>query len=93
MALTADPELVDLLAELTEYPCDQPDDADLQGPGEVVVPMRLRVGDTELTLLSTVATFGTPLDVTVAELVIETFFPADEASGIWFRERITLPPG
>ena len=93
VALTADPELVDLLAELTEYPCDQPDDADLQGPGEVVVPMRLRVGDTELTLLSTVATFGTPLDVTVAELVIETFFPADEASGIWFRERITLPPG
>ena len=52
--------------------------------------MRLRVGDTELAMLSTVATFGTPLDVTVAELVIETFFPADEASGRWFRERTSL---
>ena len=52
VALTADPELADLLAELTEYPCDQPDDADIQGPGEVVVPhappgRRHRAGDAE----------------------------------------------
>lgn len=85
VALTADPELSDLLTELTAYPCDQPE-VDLHGPGEVVVPLRLRVGDTELAMLSTVATFGTPLDVTVAELVIETFFPADEATGRWLRD-------
>jgi transcriptional regulator with XRE-family HTH domain len=85
VALTADPELADLLAELAGYPCDQPDDVDLHGPAEVVVPMRLRVDGTDLALLSTVATFGTPLDVTVAELVIETFFPADEATGDWLR--------
>lgn len=82
VALTADPELADLLEELTAYPCDQPDD-EPHGPGEVVVPMRLRVGDAELAMLSTVATFGTPLDVTVAELVIESFFPADEATAAW----------
>lgn len=82
VALTADPELADLLEELTAYPCDQPDD-EPHGTGEVVVPLRLRVGDAELALLSTVATFGTPLDVTVAELVIEAFFPADEATGAW----------
>ncbi|WP_408638997.1 hypothetical protein [Nocardiopsis suaedae] len=32
----------------------------------------------ELSFISTAATFGTPLDVTVAELVIESFYPADE---------------
>lgn len=86
VALTADPELVDLLEELTAYRCDQRE-VDVQGPGEVVVPMRLSVGGAELALLSTVATFGTPLDVTVAELVIETFFPANEATGQWLRHR------
>lgn len=88
VALTGDPELADLLAELEGYPCDQPE-VESHGPGEVVVPLRLRVGETELAMLSTVATFGTPLDVTVAELVIETFFPADEPTAQWLRERAT----
>lgn len=86
VALTADPELADLLEELEGYPCDDPVE-EVHGPGEVVVPLRLRVGDAELTMLSTVATFGTPLDVTVAELVIESFFPADEATAAWLREQ------
>ena len=37
-------------------------------------------GDTELSFFSTVATFGTAIDITVAELSIESFFPADEAT-------------
>jgi transcriptional regulator with XRE-family HTH domain len=41
------------------------------------VPLRLRHGDGELSFVSTVATFNTPLDVTVSELAIETFLPAD----------------
>lgn len=86
VALTADPELADLLAELEGYPSDEADQ-EMHGPGEVVVPLRIRVGDTDLAMLSTVATFGTPLDVTVAELVIETFFPADNATGTWLREQ------
>lgn len=90
VALTADPELADLLEELTGYPCDQPDD-EPHGPGEVVVPLRLRVGDAEVAMLSTVATFGTPLDVTVAELVIESFYPADEATAAWLRARSARP--
>ncbi|RNL65365.1 XRE family transcriptional regulator [Nocardioides marmoriginsengisoli] len=84
VALTADHELADLLTELEGYPCDQAEE-EVHGPGEVVVPLRLRIGDTDLALLSTVATFGTPLDVTVAELVIESFFPADEATADWLR--------
>ena len=41
-----------------------------------MLPLRLRHADGELAFFSTVATFGTPLDVTVAELMIESFFPA-----------------
>jgi hypothetical protein len=41
------------------------------------VPLRIRHSGGELAFLSTVATFGTPLDITVAELAIESFFPAD----------------
>lgn len=41
------------------------------------LPLRLRQGDTELSFISAVATFNTPLDVTVSELAIETFLPAD----------------
>jgi transcriptional regulator with XRE-family HTH domain len=79
LVATADPELQDLYDELRAYPCDQPEPLlELPGPGEVVVQLRLAYGEHELTFLSTVATFGTPLDITVSELVIESFFPADE---------------
>ncbi len=53
---------------------------ELPGPGDVVVPLRIRHGDGELAFFSLVAAFGTPLDITVAELAIESFFPADEAT-------------
>jgi hypothetical protein len=52
----------------------------------VVVPLRLRHGDRELSFLSIMASFGTPLDVTVAELAIESFFPADPATGSVLRD-------
>jgi hypothetical protein len=41
------------------------------------VPLRLRHGEIELAFISTKTTFGTAVDVTVAELSIESFFPAD----------------
>jgi transcriptional regulator with XRE-family HTH domain len=78
VALTTDPELSRLLSELRAYPCDQPEpEVEIPGPGDIVVPLRLRHGGRELALFSTVTTFGTPLDVTVSELAIESFFPAD----------------
>ena len=77
--LTADARLAELHAELVGYPCSQPEpDVELPGPADVFTPLRLRHGDGELSFFSTVATFGTPLDVTVAELVVESFYPADE---------------
>lgn len=45
------------------------------------VPLRLRWGDDELRLLSTLTHFGTAVDVTVAELRLEAFLPADAPTG------------
>jgi hypothetical protein len=53
----------------------------------VVVPLRVRVGERELAFFSTVATFGTPLDITLAELAIESFFPADAETAAELRAR------
>jgi len=87
VALTGDTGLAELLDELRAYPCDQPEpEVDVPGPGDVVVPLRLRHGDRELSFLSIMASFGTPLDVTVAELAIESFFPADPATGSVLRD-------
>ncbi len=47
---------------------------------DVFVPLRLRVDGRELSFFSTIATFGTPVDITVAELAIESFYPADAAT-------------
>jgi transcriptional regulator with XRE-family HTH domain len=55
----------------------QPDLASEPSP---LVPLTLRRGDLRLSLFSTIACIGTPLDVTLHELRIETFFPADRAT-------------
>jgi transcriptional regulator with XRE-family HTH domain len=76
--VSADPDLAALLGELRGYPGGEHDPA--PSPGDIAIPLRLRAGGAELSFLSTVATFGTPLDVTVAELTIEAFYPADPAT-------------
>jgi hypothetical protein len=43
-----------------------------------VHPLRIRHGEAVLSFVSTITVFGTPLDVTLSELAIESFFPADE---------------
>jgi transcriptional regulator with XRE-family HTH domain len=80
--LTADPVLTGLLDELRAYPV--PAAAARNAPvvdyGNVVVPFRLRTGELELAFFSTTTVFGTPIDITLSELAIEAFFPADEAT-------------
>jgi transcriptional regulator with XRE-family HTH domain len=82
VAVTGDEELRELEAELVGY-------ADAQGaapgppteaPGTVAIPVRLRSDDGELAFITTIATFGTALDITLAELAIEAFLPADVAT-------------
>src|SRR5438067_3415777 len=49
-------------------------------PDEVVLPVRIRAGDVRLTLFTTITTLGTPIDITLQELRIEAFHPADRAT-------------
>ena len=51
---------------------------------DLLVPIHIKKGDLELRLFCTFMTFGTPQDVTLQELRIETFFPADDVSArVW----------
>jgi transcriptional regulator with XRE-family HTH domain len=77
--VSGDPALAVLYDELAAYPGGEPAAHDLAA-GEIATPLRLRVGDRELAFLSTISTFGTAVDVTLAELAIESFFPADRAT-------------
>jgi transcriptional regulator with XRE-family HTH domain len=78
IALTGSGELARLYEEVTAYPCDQPEpEVTVPGPGDIFVPLRIRYKGQELIFFSTVATFGTALDITLAELSIESFYPAN----------------
>ncbi|MGH1446506.1 MAG: helix-turn-helix domain-containing protein [Cognatishimia sp.] len=55
-------------------------DGDADGVRPAVIPARYRVGDAVLSLFSTISQFGATDDIAMAELRIEMFFPADEAT-------------
>ena len=74
-----DPVLGALADELSAYPVP-PEAGEHPAPGDVFVTLRLATRQGELAFFSTTTVFGTPLDVTLAELALETFFPADEAT-------------
>ena len=80
IAATADPVLAALLAELQAYP--MPEQAeDLTPPSAaagVVIPLQFRTDHGTLSFISTTTVFGTAMEVTVQELALETFFPADD---------------
>ena len=80
--VTADPRLEALLAELRGYSGGDParrdvDAAAIPGLTGVAAPLRLRTDQGTLSFLSTTTVFGTAVDVTLSELAIEAFFPAD----------------
>jgi transcriptional regulator with XRE-family HTH domain len=76
---TADPALGTLLDELRAYPAPLgPVMKEGDEIGSLVIPFRLTMSGGVLSFISTTMVFGTPLDVTSAELAIESFFPADE---------------
>jgi transcriptional regulator with XRE-family HTH domain len=77
---TGDPALAALHEELRGYPGGGAPPVRETSAHEIAVPLRLRAGGAELTFISTITTFGTATDVTVAELSIESFFPADAAT-------------
>jgi len=87
---TGDATLQALQAELAAYPA--PDGDESPDAGAVVVPLRIRTELGELSFLSTTTVFGTPVEVTLSELAIESFFPADAATGRILRGAGSLLP-
>lgn len=81
LAVTGDPRLAELLDEVSSYPTLEGLDA--RPPAEtpeLLIPLHVDIGGRELSFFTTLTTFGTPQDVTLDELVIELFYPADEAT-------------
>lgn len=78
--LTADTALADLLDEVRDYPTPPAPDRRPEDYGDVVIPFQLMNGDQVLSLIGTTTVFGTPVDITLSELTLEMFFPADAAT-------------
>ncbi|WP_186785486.1 helix-turn-helix domain-containing protein [Streptomyces misionensis] len=82
LALHRSDQLRALYEEVTAYPV--PEDAPGEEPDEPVpyfaLPMRIEHEGRVLSFVSSISTFNTPMDITVAELAIETFLPADAAT-------------
>jgi len=84
VALHGDPFVEDLLNEVSAFPGPP---VDLSADASAIM-VKLELDSTlgRLSLFSTVATFGTAVDITVAELSVEAFFPADAATAEALRE-------
>jgi transcriptional regulator with XRE-family HTH domain len=85
---TGDTGLQALEAELRAYPVP-PEGESTRLAGEVLgiaMPLQLRAPSGVLSLISTVTVFGSAVDITLQELALETFFPADEATARALRE-------
>ncbi|MEV0105218.1 helix-turn-helix transcriptional regulator [Nocardia sp. NPDC050799] len=86
---TGDPRLRDLYDEVSGYPAVDSGLAETGGAdsGPFQVPIRVRTPHGELSLFGTMATFGAPADVTLSELAVEFFYPLDEFTARFLRDR------
>ena len=82
---TADPELIKLYQDLKSYPIPARS-APITADNNVALPFKLRLNGEVLSFISTTMVFGTPVDITLQELALETFFPADELTARRMRE-------
>jgi len=87
LELTADATLAQLICELRGYPGGEEAEpgADFGG---VVVPLQIRTDAGVLSMFSTTTIFGTAVEVTLSELMLEAFYPADDFTGHDFRQLI-----
>ena len=79
-SLTRDAAIEALVTELSSYPPGKPERAERAVAEEIAVPLRLRTRAGTLSFISTITTFGTPVEITLSELSIEAFYPADDAT-------------
>jgi transcriptional regulator with XRE-family HTH domain len=77
--ISADPTLAALLTELRDYPGGEEalDEGAYTG---IAIPIRIRTPAGLLSFFTTTTVFGTAVEVTLAELVLECFYPADEVT-------------
>ena len=80
---SGDAALAALHAELAAYAA--PNATSALTASEVAVPLRIRHGGEELRFISTRTVFGSPVDVALAELSIEAFFPLDDSTRDYMR--------
>jgi len=92
--LTADPVLIALMDDLKSYSARLPAAPPPRhlAQTEMVVPFRIRLGDQVLSFFTTTLVFGTPLEVSLSELAVESFFPADAETAVAVRTLSGLPP-
>ena len=91
--LTADAGLIELLDEVRSYGRAQPGrprPAPAAAP-QMVVPFRVRIGDEVASFFTTTMVFGTPVEVTLSELALESFFPADAETAALVKRLSALP--
>jgi transcriptional regulator with XRE-family HTH domain len=92
--LTADERLGTLLEELRAYPPGDGSGGDEDDAiGGIVVPLKLHSPAGLLTLFSTTTVFGTAVEVTLSELMLEAFYPADEFTAQVLRAVAGAVPG
>ena len=82
---TADPELIRLYNDLKAHPIPARA-GPLPPDNNVAIPLKLRHNGEVLSFISTTMVFGTPVDVTLSELALETFFPADDPTTARIRQ-------
>ncbi|MHC5903273.1 helix-turn-helix domain-containing protein [Streptomyces sp. S6] len=82
LALQRSPKLRELYDEVAAYPvhADMPEEEPGPATPSFALPMRIAHEGRVLSFVSSISTFNTPMDVTVAELAVETFLPADPAT-------------
>src|SRR5215472_5775871 len=88
--LSADATLIDLMKELRSYPQSAAaaagSDREKRDYAGVIVPLELSVNGAVLAFFSTTTVFGTPVDITLSELALESFFPANSATAEALRQ-------
>lgn len=85
------PSLRSLYQEVSAY-AGTSADTGAAAENSVLTLLHMRLFDTEIRLFSTITTFGATTDITVAELSLETFHPADEHTAEVFREALEVRP-
>ncbi len=92
IGVSGDPVLQDLLTEVSAYPLQDGGSERPASTSNVAVPFVLRSDAGELSFIGTTTVFGTATDVTLDELAIESFFPANAVTRETLQRLLTTAP-